>query len=168
MNNNELLAGLSKSANILVNSMKQKLGKSGKGGYPPAIQASIVVDTPKTTMDGSSIDIKLGGKDAPMARAFEWGSGIRAERGNKDKYPIPKNPTGVAFLWTYPSPLGLKLKPGDEFVSFDQVQHPGIAPRPYIKPSIDETKDEIRKVLGQSFKAALLIGTQKVTIIEVK
>jgi hypothetical protein len=172
MNNNEILAGLSKSADILVNSMKQKLSS----GYPKAIEQSIVTKTPQTTTDGAFIDIELGGDKAKMAAAFEWGSGLRAERGAKTRYPInPKNASVLAFPWD----IGSNLNPSvigtgkvtatiGKKVFLPGVMHPGIAPRPYIRPSIDETKNEIRKVLGQSFKTALLIGTQKVTVIEVK
>lgn len=172
MTANNLLAGLAKSAEILVEEMKQKLSSTGDAGYtyPDAIAKSISTDAPKQDMDGASVEIKLGGEDAPMAAAFEWGSGERAERGTKQDYPIvARNAPLLGFLWKYPSPLGRKyLKPSDEAVSFKSVMHPGIAPNPYIRPSIDDTKGEIRKVLGKAFKADLLIGTQRVTTIEVK
>jgi hypothetical protein len=44
--------------------------------------------------------------------------------------------------------------------------HPTIVPRPYIRPTIIDTKEEVRKILAQDFKASILAGVQKVTVIE--
>lgn len=158
-----MLVGLTQAANIVVARMRQKLSKSGVGGYPPAISSSIEIGSPSGENGKYSITITLGGDDAPMAAAFEFGSGLRAEIGDKEKYQIKaKNAPVLSFLWKYPSPLGLKKLPYDEQVFFTMVNHPGIAPRPYIRPSIAETKPDIVNIIGEKFKASIILETREV------
>lgn len=108
-----------------------------------------------------SVDIKVDLKVAPAAAAYEWGSGIHATRGTPGLYPIKaKNAPELHFFWE---------KRGKWFMGFElPFGHPGVAPRPYLKPTIDETKVEFRKILGKGFKAEILQGVNKVEVIEVK
>lgn len=173
MNNNSILEGLSKSAAVFVQSMESKLSS----GYPSAIKDSIITRPPQSTETESSITVEVG-KDAPMTRAFEYGSGIHRTRGTPGTYVIaPK--AGIyngllAFEWpghTKNFPRGRKYvgasKYGDKLL-FNYVDHPGIAPKPFVRPSIEDSKAEIRKILGQSFKVAIMTGIPPVTVIEVK
>jgi hypothetical protein len=173
MNNNSLLAGLTKAAAFFVDKMKQRL--SG-GKYPSAISDAISIDTAKTEGNSSYIDITIDmhkGK-APMAAAFEFGSGEHAMRGNRGRYKIPAGATGyLAFpisKWPNYSPppnVDVAVFPG-AISKKDYVMHPGIEPNQYIAPTMVETKDEIAKMIGQSVKEAIMFGTEKVTWIEVK
>lgn len=103
-----------------------------------------------------SITVDTSENGAPMARAFEYGSGERATRGEKKDYKIPKEPTGVSFLWKYPSPLGRKKVPGDEFVSFAQIYHPGVAPKPYLRPAFEKNKPSMKTRFASFIKRGLL------------
>lgn len=98
--------------------------------------------------------IEIGGTDlnehgqpvnvAEMARAFEYGSGEHATRGNVGKYIIlPKNVPNLAFMGT------------NEFaghlVKTPVVMHPGVAPRPFLVPAVQENKERIKQMLGDEF-----------------
>lgn len=160
MTANSMMTGLQQSANIFVTRAKQKLSKSGKGGYPKEIAEDIIIGSPVQEGDGRhSITISFG---AIMAAAFEFGSGLHAEFGDKSKYLIkPKNAPMLAFpkeRWPQYRPP----PPAPDVFVFSFVNHPGIAARPFIRPSITETKPEIVRILGDSFKASILIGIREV------
>jgi hypothetical protein len=172
MNSNGLQKGLIEAANYLAEKVKQKLDSghypSGNDSFRPnysSIQDTITVGTPEGTDNNLSITVSMGGENAPYAVAYERGSGIRGEK--KEDYTIAsKNRSLLAFLWKYPSPLGRKLTPGDEEVAFQEIQHPGIAPQPYLEPTINAEKDEIAKIIGREFKAAILYGQKRVEVIK--
>lgn len=93
------------------------------------------------------------------ARAFEYGSGERAERGDKEPYEIKAKDYShpLAFLWEYPSPLGYKyINPYDEFVFKYSVLHPGVAPEPYLRPAIAAHKNELVKKLQSAIKEGFI------------
>ena len=110
-----------------------------------------------------SIDIEIDISDgaAPEAPAYEWGSGLQRTRGTPSLYPIEvKNAPNLVFWWEREQKLfvGKRLPIG----------HPGVQARPYIAPTIKENADEIKKILGRGFKAAILAGTTKVEVISAK
>jgi len=94
---------------------------------------------------------------APMAGAFEWGSGVHGTKG--EKYPIQaKDPEGnLVFWWEKRNKwfVGAKLPFG----------HPGVKARPYIAPSIKDIREPLKKMFAQEIKKQLLLGTPKVTVI---
>jgi hypothetical protein len=120
---------------------------------PQVVSDAISVGSVEMAGDGKySISITVDLQKAPMARAYEKGSGLSGEE--RASYPIPKVPGKVSFLWKYPSPWGLKKQPGDEFVSFAQVYHPGVEAKPYLQPAIDENIKNIKLgLLGAFMKA---------------
>lgn len=170
-----LQTAIKNAADILANQIKDNLDK---GAYPTGndefrpnykpIQDTLVIGTPKEEEGKISIDITLGGKDAPYAPAYEFGSGERATFGETNDYQIKaKNAPVLAFLWHYPSPLGRKfIKPQDENVAFSEIEHPGIEAKPYLKPAIETKRDEMTKIIGQEFKAFILSGVNKVEVIK--
>lgn len=127
--------------------------------------ATSVTKVDKTGNNTYRISIIVDVDKAPAAAAFEYGSGERATRGVARAYPIPTTPGKVAFLWKYPSPLGRKKNPFDEWVVFSQISHPGVAPNPYLKPAVDAGLEDFRTALAKSFKEAYLSVTDKVTKI---
>lgn len=161
---NGILAGLTKVANIFVQKMKQRLGS---GNYPAgdsergttSIQDAISVGTAQQEGDNAFIDVEIDLKKAPFAAAFEWGSGLHAKLYAPTLYPI-ESKNKLHFWWKERGKwfIGKKLPFG----------HPGIAPLPYIAPSLIESKDEIHKILGKEIKAAIMLGVPPVTVIEVK
>lgn len=169
---NGILAGLTKIANYFVQIMKQRLSS---GNYPNgnsdrgtvSIQDAISIGTAQQAGDRAFIDVEIDLKKAPAAAAFEWGSGIHTERGVPGLYPIlPKNASALSIprsRWQNYNP-----PPDIDPVFVRKVMHPGVAPRPYIAPSIIDSKEEVRKILGKEVKAAIMLGVPPVTVIEVK
>jgi hypothetical protein len=164
---NNVLAALANIGNIFSEKLKQKIDTVRA---PKAIKDNIFVGSPMENGANASIEITI---DHPAAAAFEWGSGIHGKKGEK-YWILPKNKGALAFLWpghTADFPRrGKYLGPGEdgERLVFSYVEHPGVEERPFIKPTIDDTKEEFKKILGQGFKAELLAGTNKVEVIEVK
>ncbi len=114
----------------------------------------------RTTVDRSANSLpKYGTADA---RAQEFGSGLRARRGPKAKYPIyPKNKKVLAFHWEVATsnPENFKFTP-DGKVLLGSVQHPGIhaanAGKGYIGPAQNEIRKRGRAELDKDIRQAIL------------
>jgi len=147
--------GLTRSANIVVAKMKEKLSAHGKGGYPAAISSAISIDSPIQEGDGKySITIKVDLNIAPMAAAFELGSGLHDIR-SPSLYPIAaKNAPALHFYW----------KERGKWFKGQQLPfgHPGIIAKPFMKPSAIETLPEVTKILGDQFKTSIILGIKEV------
>ncbi len=139
-------------------------------GWSSKIPEAISVTEAKKAGDRFEISIIIDSSEdgpAPHAAAFEYGSGEHATRGKVGEYPIPKKPTGVKFpkeRW----PKYIPPPPVPDFFFFTQIMHPGVEPRPYIAPSIEESKQKIREILGRNFKASILVGVPKVEVISAR
>lgn len=120
------------------------------------IQDTIEVGQPKPTDYGCSVEVLIGGPEAPYALAFEYGSGLHATKGKKDKYPIRGNPY-LAFYW---EKIG-------EFVVLPTVKHPGIKPIPFVEPTLKSFYNErLKKIIATKFKTEVLwVGRPKVVRI---
>lgn len=99
---------------------------------------------------------------AQDARAQEYGSGLRARRGAKKKYPIvPREKKFLAFHWEVANrePEGFSFLP-DGRVVLPSVQHPGIQAanegKGYIAPAVNELRKRGRKELSQEVREAIL------------
>jgi hypothetical protein len=154
-----IYAGLVKSANVFVSAMKDKVRQNN---LPDTINNNISIGSPQEESNGISIEITIDTSEeaAPMAAAYEWGSGIHSERGEKKLYPIKaKNVSQpLHFFWENKGKWfkGVQLPYG----------HPGVAPRPYIQPSIESTADEISQILATEFKASILLGESRIEVIK--
>jgi len=169
-----LIRDLTLVANELVLNMRKRISQNN---LPDAIDKSIEIGQATSSGGTTFIVVSVGGKEAPMALAFEYGSGEHATRGNTGKYPIaPKNADLLAFNWQpdfvpwgSPKFFGAALSDpqnsteGKYFFHF--VEHPGVEARPYVKPSIEETLPKIKRLISGDIKAEMLIGTQRVTVI---
>ena len=87
------------------------------------------------------------------AHAQEFGSGLHAKRGAKQKYPIfPKNKRVLAFNWEVANadPARFIFAP-DGRVLLPSVQHPGIqaanSGKGYIAPAHNEVRKQIKEEL---------------------
>lgn len=130
------------------------------------LKGTVIVENPKETANGISISISVGKyaldpRGMPlsgMARAFEYGSGVHATRGRKGKYLIkPINGKRLAFAWPKASPpfiRGRKLagQLPDGRLSFFYVEHPGVSPKPFIKPARISVVESSRKELTLSIR----------------
>ena len=168
--------GLVASAILFTDEMRNKLSEPG---YPSGADTSgrgykSIQDTIETgRVEGSggdlSISITVGGADAPFTRAYEYGSGEHGDEGKTYEITTEKPwlffPVGSPPQGRWPEYSG-HLKPGQLFQA-KKVDHPGIEAKPFVKPSLDATAPLIRQVLGKEFKAEILAGRQKVTIIVV-
>lgn len=98
---------------------------------------------------------------APDARAQEFGSGLRARRGPKAKYPIrPKGHHFLAFYWDVATqnPDSFRML-DDGRVLLPGVMHPGIPPfnggKGYIRPAQIAIRKRIKKELNQEIPNAI-------------
>lgn len=151
-----LYASLAKVANLIAEKMKQKV-KDVKA--PSIITKHISIDSPVISDKASYVDIVIdtSKNGAPMAGAYEWG---------KEPYRIP--PEGEKRM-AFPKEKWPQYEPppsAPNVFVFTHVMHPMIVPRPYIKPTIIENKEEVKRILARDFKVAILGSIQKVTIIE--
>ena len=97
---------------------------------------------------------------APMARAYEYGSGVHGKYGAT--YPIrPKDAPMLAFDWPNHDP---DFPAGKKYIGysnqgnflFNYVDHPGVRPKPFLKPAIEQNKPSIKAKIVQTFKRGLL------------
>jgi len=105
-------------------------------------------NTGRTAM---AIDV---GTDVEYAAAQEFGSGIHAERGPKEPiriYPVKKQ--ALAFEWP-DAPAGLTPSKTGKYV-FASVSHPGVKAQPYLRPALNESVGDIRKLILKSVAGAL-------------
>jgi len=148
-----MLAKLNEIAVFFVDKVKQKIDDVNA---PKAIKGNIFIGSPMALGEGRMyIDVTF---DHPTAHAYEYGT---------DAYRIPNS--GEKFM-AFPRekwPQYNSSKPAPAYFVFTHVNHPPIQARPYIRPTIIENKEEMRKILGQAFKAEILRGVKKLTVIEV-
>ena len=138
-----------------------------QNNLPNKISKAISVDSPVVGDTESYVDIKIDTSEgaAPMARAFEWGSGIHSERRERVKYPITPKDIVHGFL-AIPAERWPNKEYDDDPAILKYVLHPGVAPRPYIIPTIKAEKEQIKRILAREFKASILLGVEKITVIE--
>ena len=109
--------------------------------------------------------------NVPYARAHEMGSGLHSEDASKrEKYPIwagklnpgvtkSLNPKwSLSFQW----PAGPKPHPAHSekgqyasHYTFGKIMHPGVKPRPYMRPALAQSKDEVIQLVLSSIAAEL-------------
>jgi len=108
----------------------------GQGRY----EAKIIVNLKK---DGG----------APMAAAFEYGSGIHSKT-NPDTYRIPNIPNeGVAFpIERWPKYHG----PPRKYFYFSFVNHPGVAAKPFLQPAIESRSFYLSRALAKALGVGIL------------
>lgn len=162
---NEFIQKLSEAERILTEQIIQNINANN---IPREIADHLVADPPVQEGKGrfsATIRIIMA-KDTPAqaAAAYEYGSGVHATRGTAGRYPIEAR--NVNFLkFMFPEAQNIhpenpnapyQRAPGLQFdaagnVYMKKVMHPGVAPRPYVHPAIEDKRKEIRDL----FKAAL-------------
>ena len=164
--NAEMQTNLPRAANVLAGAIR---------GHAPTSKIAGAVSVGQVTSPAAgsyAIDVIIDMKKAPEARAFEYGSGIHNPR-NPGTYEIhPKNVSLLAFYWdkvdknspTDGKFLGISNKTGKAL--FTYVDHPGVAARPYIRPSITEKSAEMRQIIGRAFSVAIMAEMRDVFRVE--
>jgi hypothetical protein len=102
-----------------------------------------------------NVEVNLRPGHAPSARAFERGSGIHATRGNRGYILIkPKYAPALSFPGTNAwKGMPIKVPPMGGGV----VHHPGVAPRPFLKPAVEYNRTLALDVLKQHMRVAAKI-----------
>lgn len=158
-----LTEGLSKIAE------DAKANASWSSDIPGAIRVGEV----KISGQNISGRIEISLKEAPQAAAFEYGSGIHRTKGTPDTYEIhPKEKQVLAFHWeghTADYPTGRKYvgQAPDGRLMFMYVDHPGVAPKPFLKPAIEKNRKEIIQSLAQAVKRGYKLSQIRREVIEV-
>lgn len=162
-----------KDVNRAINALYIELiRRTSSGRYPQEIPEAI--KTQSSEIRGKNVvgSLTISLEVAPMALAFEYGSGIWSERGARQKYPIVPNKASIlAFDWPEAANIGSREGVADVVtpVTYNEqtfqfeggraflpkVMHPGIRARPYIAPSIATKADEITEILGDGFMQVL-------------
>lgn len=121
---------------------------------PRQITDAMKMGMPQVTGNSGFIETKIDLKIAPMAAAYEWGSGTHRTKGVPGLYPIRavKAPK-LVFWWE----KGNKWFIGKEL----PYGHPGVEPRPYIEPSIKESMPAIKEIVAKEVKATVIIGIKE-------
>ena len=93
------------------------------------------------------------------ARAQEFGSGLRARRGAKKKYPIQGHPF-LVFPWDVATQNPDQFTMHEGKVVLAQVMHPGIeaanSGKGYIAPAMNELRKHARAELSKDIKEAIV------------
>jgi len=148
-----LRKGLVAAASLLAEKAKAKADSK----KVPEVSKNMKVGKVETKGSGAlGITISIGMKkdEAPAAAAYEFGSGLHGKEGKT--YPItPKNAPVLAFGWNpkftpWGSPKFVGIGRGGKYL-FRYVDHPGVEARPYMKPAIEENKEEMGKLIGSFF-----------------
>lgn len=141
---------------------KAKSKSSWSSTIPDAISLGAVgLEGP----DIYSISIEVDLNKAPQARAFEYGSGLHSTQGPKRKYPIdPVKASALVFEWeNEPQEVADNFPhTPDGKVILRHVEHPGVAPRPYLTPAIEEEMNfmvrSIMNLIGQVSMDAVTVS----------
>jgi hypothetical protein len=133
-----ILAEVSDEMALLAQREVQLKAPVDTGAYRGSIRTE---EGPRTATSAESSVVT----DAAQAFALEFGSGLHAERGPKEKYPIEPDEKKALF-W-----------PGAAHPVF-RVMHPGIEAQPHFRPAIRDKGPKIvehaRKLLEKHVNAA--------------
>lgn len=96
------------------------------------------------------------GTNVEYAHAQEFGSGTKAEGGGKPITIKAKKAQALAFEWPN-APPEVQAAQARTFplVFFRSVQHPGVAPHPYLRPALRESRKDIVDILIKSVVGAI-------------
>ena len=147
---NGILAGLTAAANHFAIQVKAKISEVNA---PSGIADSLLIGQAQRIEGGASIQVTFS---HPATFAYEYGSGVHATMGSPGKYIIaPKEKNALAWDLAKWNPQG-PLIPGRKFIGifndkyvFHFVEHPGVAPRPFISSTIIQERKTIKYMIGK-------------------
>lgn len=134
-------------ANRIANSARQFARQTGSTRIPKAIKVGNVHATQQT----ASISILLDTSIAPQALAFERGA---------EPHPIfAKNAPNLVFA-------GTNEFAGKTIVTPVVYNHPGMAPRPFIKPAKESNREknlaDLREAVGRNMRLQIKTMAKKI------
>ena len=154
-NGGELISAIK----VLMIRVADKIAKSARShaSWSKTISHGIKVDKFTSIKDEMNIAVFVNLDEVPQAAAFEFGSGLSGKAGKR--YLIePKEPGGIlVFPWAtslnigepgFSASIAPQIVPGDDAKSdygiahLPKVMHPGVRPKPYLKPALDENKEQ--------------------------
>jgi hypothetical protein len=151
----------------LVNSLKRRasawagqLTSLAKSFAPNHVKPAIESHVEEKDNGTFIIRITADRRRVPDARAQEFGSGLRARRGTKKKYPIVGKPF-LVFRWDVATANPEKFHmTKDGKVVIHQVQHPGIQAanegKGYIAPAMRELRKRAKAELSKEIRDAIV------------
>ena len=144
-----LRKGLTAAASLLAEKAKAKADSKNV----PEVSKNMKVGKVETKGSGAlGITISIGMKkdETPAAAAYEFGSGLHGKEGKK--YPIVPRKSGGFLVFPKERWPGYAPPPDAPNVFFfSKVMHPGVEARPYMKPAIEENKEEMKRLIGEFF-----------------
>lgn len=165
-------AAMAEAAQVLSNAIKDKLVQGGSkypsGNDPSGRQYKPIQDTLtigpvlEAGSGGLSIDVSVGGPDAPYTKMYEYGKGeYTIEPGNAGfmAFPVGEYPEG-----RWPDYVG-SLLPGDIFMTYNAVTHPEFEARPFVEPAIRDSINTIKKIISREFRIELIGDTEKTVFV---
>ena len=172
-----MIKSLTEGANQIVANARSNVSEKHLNSR---ISSAITVGDPQVTPTGYEIVIRLNLKDepggAPEAAAFEYGSGIHATKGVRGTYEIlPRNKRALAFRggWSPENPIGamnsekfIDYIDDEDLWIFKRVDHPGVAPRPFLAPAIVAYKPNLRTKIVNAFASGMKSIGKRVEIIK--
>lgn len=168
----ELLNGLKKRAATWASQITRK-ANTNLGKYKSLIQVKSQVEERGGKI--SILSTATGSK--PVARAYEFGSGIHSRSKKRSKWQqadktiliTPKKKKVLAFYWdklagdepgTWYGGRKLIRKTEEDKALFRYVNHPGVqaanAGRGYMQPAITEVRKQIRKEVPKEMRDAAI------------
>jgi len=147
-----LVGAITEIAGDIAEDARQKV--TGDTGLPNVIAGAISVGTAEYTKSLISIDIMVDLKEAPMAAAFEFGSGIHSESG--EEYDIePREATPELHFW---------WENESKWFRGQLVTHPGVAANHYLMPAMVKNMDAAKaKIINKLF--GVLSATLNTTVV---
>ena len=144
-----LRKGLVAAASLLAEKAKAKADSKNV----PEVSKNMKVGKVETKGSGAlGITISIGMKkgEAEAAAAYEFGSGLHGKEGKK--YPIVPRKSGGFLVFPKERWPGYAPPPdAPNMFFFSKVMHPGVEARPYMKPAIEENKEEMKRLIGEFF-----------------
>lgn len=117
-----------------------------------AIEVKPTVQQGETVIGKIEIKLNEEAGGAPEAMAYEYGSGIHSEKG--EAYVIlPREKRALAFFWDKANASIPRLPDGR--VLLQKVNHPGVAAKPYIEPSLEELRKTVKGIISVQVKKSL-------------
>lgn len=142
-----------RAANRIVQSARSIAAQKRAGNSSKAIKLSTVREAKQTV----SVRIILDTNVAPEAPAYEWGSGLHSTRSSPRFIEINAvNAPNLIFM-------GTNAWEG-QLIVIPQVNHPGVKPRPFLKPAIDKHRAALKQAVREEVNKNLRINIKAMAI----